>query len=401
VARAETHARARRLTVLAAVAAAPLVVVRLPEPEPTPVEPAAAAADPCAPSTVPADSSSTTSTTTTTTTTTVPGASTPSTVVCPPPGTDVTTSTSTVTSAASSDSSAVPTSTTAAPGPDPADGAPPPAASAPPPPTIAPNLGEPEVIEPPVEGWPVRPITFPVAGPVTYFDDWGACRGGAGCPRHHIGNDIIGMRLQPLLAARDGVVTHLVLNHETAGWGLVITDAEGWDYRYYHVNNDTPGTDDGSDPPEWRLAPGVAEGSLVRAGQVVAYLGDSGNSETSVPHLHFEMHRPDGSPINPYGSLRAAEAAQRCAPDEDPESSSLLPVPPPANATTEVRTRTGRGAFQLGVDGTIWATGDARGTGWDRHAAEDPPCAAASGPSAPVTSIATPWNEPATGIPGR
>ena len=165
----------------------------------------------------------------------------------------------------------------------------------------------------PPEDWPVRLISFPVAGPVTYYDDWGACRGGPDCPRRHIGNDVIGRRLQPLLAATDGVVSHLVLDHPTAGWGLVITDAEGWDYRYYHVNNDTPGTDDGSDPPAWRLAAGIAEGVAVKAGQVVAYLGDSGNSELSVPHLHFEIHRPDGSPIDPYRSLRFSEWTARCS----------------------------------------------------------------------------------------
>ena len=150
-------------------------------------------------------------------------------------------------------------------------------------------------------------ITFPVAGPVTYYDDWGACRGGDGCPRRHIGNDIIGRRLQPLLAAADGVVTHLVQDHPTAGWGLVIEDAEGWDYRYYHVNNDAPDTDDGS------VRRAVAPGARDRRGRHgdgrpgVAYIGDSGNSELSVPHLHFELHRPDGSPVDPYRSLRASE----------------------------------------------------------------------------------------------
>ena len=168
-----------------------------------------------------------------------------------------------------------------------------------------------------------------MAGPITYYDDWGACRGGADCPRRHIGNDLIGRRLQPLLAATDGVVTHLVLDHPTAGWGLVITDAQGWDYRYYHVNNDTPGTDDGTTPPQWRLAPGITEGSVVTAGQVVAYLGDSGNSELSVPHLHFEIHQPDGSPIDPYRSLRAAEWLARCsvaAPGVQKESALMPPV---------------------------------------------------------------------------
>ena len=247
-------------------------------------------------------------------------------------------------------------------------------------PTTAPipqtEVAAPDLPLAPPEDWPVRLISFPVGGPVTYYDDWGACRGGADCPRRHVGNDIIGRRLQPLLAAADGVVSHLVSNHRTAGWGLVIEDAEGWDYRYYHVNNDAPGTDDGSSPPEWRLAPGIANGSAVKAGQVVAYLGDSGNSELSVPHLHFEIHRPGGLAINPYPSLRFSEAMARCsvaAPGVLKES-TLMPPINPALADAVVATSTGRGRFLLSLDGTVLAQGDAASVGWTRHAVDDPPC---------------------------
>ena len=104
----------------------------------------------------------------------------------------------------------------------------------------------------------VRSITFPVAGPVRYSNDFGACR--AGCSRQHKGNDIIGDRLQPLLAMRDGVVDRL-LDHPTAGYGVVIQDAEGWEYHIYHVNNDSPGTDDGADDGSWRFAPGIFPGA--------------------------------------------------------------------------------------------------------------------------------------------
>ena len=42
-------------------------------------------------------------------------------------------------------------------------------------------------------------------------------------------------------------------------------------------------------------------------------MGDSGNSEGSVPHAHVEIHRPDGAAINPYWSLRAAQRDVNCA----------------------------------------------------------------------------------------
>lgn len=156
----------------------------------------------------------------------------------------------------------------------------------------------------------VRSITFPVAGPVTYSNDFGACRDG--CRRAHQGNDLIGDRLQPILAMHDGVIDHLV-DHPTAGYGIEIHDSEGWQYIVYHMNNDTPGTDDGADRGAWRFAPGTVAGAAVKAGQPLGWMGDSGNSEGSVPHAHVEIHRPDGEAINPYWSLRYAQRDVNCA----------------------------------------------------------------------------------------
>ena len=156
----------------------------------------------------------------------------------------------------------------------------------------------------------LRSITFPIAGPVTYGNDFGACRDG--CRRAHKGNDIIGDRLQPIIAMHDGVIDHLV-DHPTAGYGVVIRDSEGWEYRVYHMNNDSPGTDDAADAGSWRFAPGVIPGASVRAGQFIGWMGDSGNSEESVPHAHVEIHRPDGTAINPFWSLRLAQRDVNCA----------------------------------------------------------------------------------------
>jgi murein DD-endopeptidase MepM/ murein hydrolase activator NlpD len=166
-------------------------------------------------------------------------------------------------------------------------------------PTGSPDIGQ------------VRPITFPVAGPVSYVNDFGACRDG--CTRSHKGNDVIGDRLQPILAMHDGVIDHLIINHPTAGWGVAIRDDEGWQYHVYHMNNDTPGTDDAADDGTWRFLPGIVPGARVTAGQQIGWMGDSGNSEGSVPHAHVEIHTPQGMAINPYWSLRAAQRAVDCA----------------------------------------------------------------------------------------
>ncbi len=231
----------------------------------------------------------------------------------------------------------------------------------------------------PVDGWPVRSIRLPVAGPISYYADWGDCRGGDECPRHHLGNDIIGVRLQPLLATTDGTISHIVVDHPTAGWGFVITDAEGWDYRYYHVNNDTPTTDDGSDDGTWRFAQGLTEGSPVKAGQIVAFMGDSGNAESSVPHLHFEIHRPDGEAINPHVSLRLAEWVDSCLNRGATVQGNLSLIPGVVsdlhNETEVAWIRTGKdGQLLVESDGGYLPIGTGGDVGDDSHQRIDPTC---------------------------
>lgn len=168
----------------------------------------------------------------------------------------------------------------------------------------------------------VRDITLPVPldsvgsyGEGVYWSDtYGACR--SGCSRSHQGVDMLGPKLTPLLAARDGYVSWM--RHDSGrGNNLVITDDEGWSYHYIHINNDSPGTDDGANPIEWAFSPAIAEawqngtwqGLRVEEGDLVAYMGDSGNAESCCSHLHFEIVNPDGANINPTPSVDAALAA--------------------------------------------------------------------------------------------
>ncbi len=74
----------------------------------------------------------------------------------------------------------------------------------------------------------------------------------------------------------------------------------GW---YIHLNNDTPGTDDGLG---WGFADGISSGVHVTAGQLIGWVGDSGNAEWTASHLHFELHHPDHGSVNPYPHLREA-----------------------------------------------------------------------------------------------
>jgi hypothetical protein len=234
-----------------------------------------------------------------------------------------------------------------------------------------------------------RHIVFPVQEHVSYTDTFGDCRDG--CSRRHLGNDLIGQRLLHEVAAVDGTVTYMVNDASgTGGNWLEITDAQGWHYNYGHINNDTPGTDDGANPPQWRFAPGIEVGAQVHAGQFVAYMGDSGNAETSVPHLHFEIRHPDHTAIDPYTSLRLSQglsAANQCRypslPTQHPTTASasgywattatgavyafgaahydggMAAHALNAPITGMTARTTGHGYWMLGRDGGIFSFGDA------------------------------------------
>ena len=161
----------------------------------------------------------------------------------------------------------------------------------------------------------MRPITFPVVGGASFGYGWMDCRDE--CTRFHKGTDVMAVKLQPLVSPVDGVVERF-LRHPTAGVGIVIRGDDGYQYRLYHLNNDTPGTDNGQAGPEWSFGDGLAPGVRVLAGELVGFVGDSGNAEDYLAHVHVEIWRPDGMPINPYWSLQAAErGGLQCAPADD------------------------------------------------------------------------------------
>jgi hypothetical protein len=155
----------------------------------------------------------------------------------------------------------------------------------------------------------VRPIAFPVGGEsYTYRDDFLEPRGGG--TRQHQGNDIIASKMTPLLAAVDGFVNFVAIPEASWGYEIMLQDDEGYTYDYLHVNNDTPGTDDGRGGPANAYVSGITRGLRVSKGQHIGWVGDSGNAETTVPHLHFEMHDPQGNVINPFRSLAQASGGK-------------------------------------------------------------------------------------------
>jgi murein DD-endopeptidase MepM/ murein hydrolase activator NlpD len=157
--------------------------------------------------------------------------------------------------------------------------------------------------------WDLLDILFPVVGPAQFTNDWHAARDGGA--RLHEGNDLLSKKLTPVVAVADGTVAwvhakvggeccYMAITHESQGLPY-----ESW---YIHLNNDTPGTDDGK---VIGIAKGIRKGVHVQAGQLIGWVGDSGNAENTTPHLHFELHDEFGNPINPYLILKRARHIDR------------------------------------------------------------------------------------------
>ncbi len=121
----------------------------------------------------------------------------------------------------------------------------------------------------------------PVDGAVSFTDTWGAPRSGG---RTHKGVDMIAARGTPLVAIENGVISRM-RNGGLGGITLWIAGISGDSFYYAHLDG---------------YAPGLSRGQSVTAGELVGYVGNTGNARYTVPHLHFEYHPGGGSAINPY-----------------------------------------------------------------------------------------------------
>lgn len=114
--------------------------------------------------------------------------------------------------------------------------------------------------------------------------------------RRHDAIDILAPAGTPVLAVEDGRIAKLFLS-KPGGITLYQFDPTGrYSYYYAHLQ---------------RYADGLREGQPVRRGQVIGYVGDTGNARGGAPHLHFAIARlpPErswwkGEAINPYPVLR-------------------------------------------------------------------------------------------------
>jgi Peptidase family M23 len=146
---------------------------------------------------------------------------------------------------------------------------------------------------------------FPVVGNVTYIDDFGAPR-----PQGpHEGNDIMSVRHQPAVAFETGHVEKWSSPGRTGTCMLYLHGRSGMTYVYIHLNNDLGPTNDndGGCRNGVSYAPGLHNGDRVVRGQLVGFVGDSGDANGMQPHLHFEVRKPSGRAIDPYTYLNRAK----------------------------------------------------------------------------------------------
>ena len=126
---------------------------------------------------------------------------------------------------------------------------------------------------------------------------------GRGTERKHEATDIVAPRGTPVIAADDGTIKKLFLSKPGGLTIYQFDPTETFSYYYAHLD---------------RYADGIREGMSVRQGDVIGYVGTTGNAPPDAPHLHFGIFRLgpekrwwEGTPIDPYPILSSAWPSSR------------------------------------------------------------------------------------------
>jgi murein DD-endopeptidase MepM/ murein hydrolase activator NlpD len=135
---------------------------------------------------------------------------------------------------------------------------------------LPPVLSKPQTVTPKQNP---QGYVFPVYGNSSYSDTYGGLRGDVSGGWHH-GDDIFAALGAPILAVAHGTVFSVGWN-DVGGWRLWLRDDRGWEYYYAHLSAYTP------------LA---VNGAVVNAGDVLGFVGDTGDARGTPYHLHFEVH---------------------------------------------------------------------------------------------------------------
>lgn len=130
-------------------------------------------------------------------------------------------------------------------------------------------------------------IVWPLESHTRLRKTWYADRDGGA--RRHTGTDIWAKEGTEIYSCTSGTVTYVGYGKGT-GNAVIVEDEYGYEYHYYHMV---------------KLTDFLQEGDKVAAGDLVGYVGNTGNS--SLDHLHLTIAAPDGYYINPYPYLKAVE----------------------------------------------------------------------------------------------
>jgi hypothetical protein len=130
--------------------------------------------------------------------------------------------------------------------------------------------GAPLTVSPPLG---ISRYVFPVAGPSDYIDTYGAFRGDVPGNWHH-GDDIFAALGTPVVAVADGTLNRVGWER-LGGWRLWVRDGMRNEFYYAHLSG---------------YSSLALNSKHIKAGDVIGFIGNTGDAFTTSPHLHFEIH---------------------------------------------------------------------------------------------------------------
>ena len=235
-------------------------------------------------------------------------------------------------------------------------------------------------------------ISFPVLGPTRLAapecgdaDDVGPTAVGtatraeieaAGLCAEEAPSIVFGVKLQPVLAVVDGVVTE-VTDRPGETISVTVTDEFGRSYRIDGFNDDNPGTNDGAAPDHVRLTALARVGATVRAGQVLGFMGDTSPlpigirsdvptdatvqiaDDTVAPHIRLTIEDLDGTPVDAYGPVIDALFRQVCTVGTGPWSG-----PPNGSGHVPITVETTDNSREIDSEWVITSNGQVTASGW-------------------------------------
>jgi murein DD-endopeptidase MepM/ murein hydrolase activator NlpD len=156
---------------------------------------------------------------------------------------------------------------------------------------------------------------FPVLGGAKYTNDWGAPRATTG---RHQGTDLFAAAGTPVVAVEDGTITKMG-DSRIGGLRIWLNGK----FYYAHLSG---------------FAKGLKQGAKVKAGQIIGYVGNTGDARGTPPHLHFG-YSPDGSQggnwANPYPMLKGTATLTSSAPGDPGGHVSVTGAPATAVPNTQ------------------------------------------------------------------